>query len=387
MDVNSLYNNIPHKDGINACRSFLDRHSTDPALRNDIPILIDFILTHNLLKFNNDHYLQIKDTAMGTKMAPSYANISTDAIETSLLSSSLQKPSIDYRYSDDIFIIWPHGKDSLTYFIEHANDIHQNVKFTHECSKTTFPFLDVSVQIAQNKILTNLHNKATDSHSYLHYTCCHTVHIKNSILYSQFLKYKIMCTTNTDFTEHSKELTTRLLHKAYPIKVITKQWNKVKKIPRTELIIQKQETSTNCMPPVQTYHPTIVPTNKAVLKEWKRYSNIPAAKHLLSSTTLCVCRQPPNLKQMLVKTRISTTPTNTGKKKCMKFRCQIFNIIDTRPSLKIPGTKITVRPGNYNCSSYDVIYLMKCKKCDSANYIGETSTFIRLRMNNHKKRV
>ena len=63
MDVNSLFTNIPHTDGINACRSFFNRHTTDPALINDIPILIDFFLTHNLFKFNNDHYLQIKATA------------------------------------------------------------------------------------------------------------------------------------------------------------------------------------------------------------------------------------------------------------------------------------------------------------------------------------
>ena len=112
---------------------------------------------------------------------------------------------------------------------------------------------------------------------------------------------------------------------------------------------------------------------------------MPAAKHLFSSTTLCACRQPPNLRQMLVKIRISTTPTITGNKKCMKSRCQISNIIDTRPSLKIPGANITVRPGNYYCNSSNVIYLIKCKKCDSGNYIGETSTFLRLRMNNHKK--
>ena len=91
--------------------------------------------------------------------------------------------------------------------------------------------------------------------------------------------------------------------------------------------------------------------------------------------------------QMLVKTGISTTPTITGNKKCMKSRCQICNIIDTRPSLKIPGTYITVRPGNYYCNSSNVIYLIKCKKCDSGNYIGETSTFFRLRKNNHKKSI
>ena len=82
MDVNSLYTNIPHTNGINACRSFLNRHTTDPALINDIPILIDFILTHNRFKFNNDHYLQIKGTSMGIKMTPAYVNIFMDAIET-----------------------------------------------------------------------------------------------------------------------------------------------------------------------------------------------------------------------------------------------------------------------------------------------------------------
>ena len=161
MDVNSLYTNIPHTDGINACRSFLYRHTIDPALINDIPILIDFILTHNLFKFNNDHYLQIKGTAMGAKMAPAYANIFMDAIETSFLSSSPLKPSIYFRYIDDIFLIWPDGNDPLAHFLEHANNIHQDIKFTHERSKTTLPFLDVSVQIAQNKIFTTLHKKPT----------------------------------------------------------------------------------------------------------------------------------------------------------------------------------------------------------------------------------
>ena len=149
--------------------------------------------------------------------------------------------------------------------------------------------------------------------------------------------------------------------------------------------MQKQQTSTNCLPLVQTYHPTNVPTIKAVMKEWKRYSNMPAAKHMFSSTTLSAFGQPPNLRQMIVKTRISTTPTITSNNKCMTSRCQFCNIIDTRPSLKIPGTNITVRPGNYYCNSSNVIYLIKCKKCVSGNKIGEISTFLRLRMNNHKK--
>ena len=113
MDINSLHTNIPHTDGINACCSFPNRHITDPSLINDIQILIDFILTHNLFKFNNDKYLQIKSTAMGTKIAPAYAYIFMDAIKTSFLSANHLRPSIYYRYIDDIFPIWPHGNDTL----------------------------------------------------------------------------------------------------------------------------------------------------------------------------------------------------------------------------------------------------------------------------------
>ena len=37
MDVNSLHTNIPHSDGVEACRSFLTMNTIDLALINDIP--------------------------------------------------------------------------------------------------------------------------------------------------------------------------------------------------------------------------------------------------------------------------------------------------------------------------------------------------------------
>ena len=177
MDVNSLYTSIPHTKGINACRSFVNWHLTDPVLVNDIPILIDFILKHSLFKFNNYHYLQIRGTFMGTKMgAATSANIFMDSIETLFLSASTLIPGIYCCYMYDIFLISPHGNDTSTHFLENANNTHPNMKFTHEFSKTT-QFLDVFVQMRHEKILPTLHKKPTDSHSYLHYTSCHTVDI------------------------------------------------------------------------------------------------------------------------------------------------------------------------------------------------------------------
>jgi hypothetical protein len=51
-----------------------------------------------------NHYLQINGTAMGTKMAPSYANMFMGDLEERLLLSSLKQPLLWFRFIDDIDI-------------------------------------------------------------------------------------------------------------------------------------------------------------------------------------------------------------------------------------------------------------------------------------------
>ena len=103
MDVNSLYANIPLSDGVEACRSFLTMNTIDHILINDIPSLVYFILKYNLCVFDDKQYLQINGTAMGTKMAPTYANIFMDSVENTFLSSLSLQPTAHFRYIDYIF--------------------------------------------------------------------------------------------------------------------------------------------------------------------------------------------------------------------------------------------------------------------------------------------
>ena len=51
-------------------------------------------------------------TAIGTKMAPSYAILFMDALERGILDGSELKPSVWWRYIDDVFLIWEHGEES-----------------------------------------------------------------------------------------------------------------------------------------------------------------------------------------------------------------------------------------------------------------------------------
>ena len=90
---------------------------------------------------------------------------------------------------------------------------------------------------------------------------------------------------------------------------------------------------------------------------------------------------------MLVKSNFSRIPTFIGNSKCMKPRCQVSDMLDTRNKLQIPGTSSTIQPANCNCDSCNIVHLLMCDKCDSGNYIGETSNKLRLRLNNHKKSI
>ena len=53
---------------------------------------------------------------------------------------------------------------------------------------------------------------------------------------------------------------------SYPIKIILKQWDKVNKVHRASLLTHREKTIDNHIPLAQTYQPTIVSTNKLVIK-------------------------------------------------------------------------------------------------------------------------
>ena len=68
LDISSLYTNIPHNEGIDACHYFLHNRQDKSLPAENICDLIRMILTMNV-SFNNEHYLQKHGTAMGTRMA------------------------------------------------------------------------------------------------------------------------------------------------------------------------------------------------------------------------------------------------------------------------------------------------------------------------------
>ena len=104
-------------------------------------------------------FKQLRGTAVATKMAPAYAIIFMDSLEEEILSNSLLKPLVWWRYTDDIFIIWKRGEEELQKFLETVNCYHPTIKFTAEYSRAKINFLDISVMKKGNQLVTDLYVK------------------------------------------------------------------------------------------------------------------------------------------------------------------------------------------------------------------------------------
>jgi hypothetical protein len=184
LDVESLYPNIPNKEGIEAARRALNRSRPDISVKPSNRSLIELltmVLKKNNFRFNGKNYLQIRGTAIGTKAAPGYANNLMGEFERLFVYLFHNQPTLWLRFIDDIFMIWNHGEDKLNEFIEYLNSCMETIKFTYECSKTAVSFLDTTVYIAGGKLETTLYSKPTDSHSYLRYNSAHPQRCKDSI--------------------------------------------------------------------------------------------------------------------------------------------------------------------------------------------------------------
>ena len=103
LDVSSLYTNIPHAEGIEACELAFEQRTTRASPTAFLVRMIEQILTMNNFEFNGEHYLQTQGTAMGTRMAPSYANLFMGRLESQLLQQTTDRPSTWCRFIDDIF--------------------------------------------------------------------------------------------------------------------------------------------------------------------------------------------------------------------------------------------------------------------------------------------
>ena len=396
FDVTSLYTNIPNGDGIRATAKSLQKHPPTYAEPHIVVNLLKIVLEKNTFCFNGKNYLQIGGTAMGTKLAPSYANIFMGDLEEKLLDSYNLKPTIWYRFIDDIFCIWSHGRDELESFHKHLNSFHQTIKFTMECSQKEIIFLDTLVKNSEidSKLSVELYRKPTDTHNYLHFSSYHPGHTKRGGPFGQFLRVRRNCTKLNDYDTHSQIMQKHYVERGYPKEHVQLARKNARHCDRGKLINpnrQPKNDQSNIVPLVLTHHPSNKQVHDIIMKHWGllRYSE--RCREALPQKPLFTTRRGRNLKDILIHSRLddNTNPSLTQKNpksKCKKQDCEICKLVKSE-SATSSTTKIVHRvTKKCNCVTQNVIYLLTCSVC-SKQYVGETKRAFLVRFKEHSKDI
>jgi hypothetical protein len=311
LDVVGLYPNIPNDQGLEAARVALGKSRPGPNVKpsnRSLMKLLELVLRRNNFVFNGQHYLQIRGTAIGTKVAVGFANNYMGFFERLFVYVFHKQPLVWLRFIDDIFMIWTHGEESLQEFVTYLNSCVDSIKFTVESSETNVNFLDMKVKVKDQRIHTDLYSKPTDSHSYLLYDSAHPQRCKDSIPYSQFLRVRRICSSDTDYKDNILVLTCHFMGRGYPMKLLWKAAALVQSLDRDELLEmtakKKEKTENEKVFLITTYNPNYQQLRFIVHDNWEMLGKSPATDFMYERKLMCGYRRPKNLRDSLVRANI-----------------------------------------------------------------------------------
>ena len=160
----------------------------------------------------------------------------------------MYKPELYHRYIDDCISATSSSREDLNQCTTAVNSFHPALKYAWEMSDTSLAFLDIKVSIEGNGLCTSVHNKPTDSHSYLLYSSSHPSDVKNSIPYSQFLRVRRVCSDDSDFSLKSEEMCNFFNKRGYPASVVQVRHHRAQEIDRQSALQMSQRDNNDRIP-------------------------------------------------------------------------------------------------------------------------------------------
>ena len=396
LDVCSLYTQIPQLLGLKCIAKVLRGNRDLPLPAYKILEILKVVLNCNNFTFNGEHFLQIQGVSMGTKCAPTYANLVLSVIETEFLSNLDLKPLLWLRFIDDIFVVYQHGLPNLQAMLEKFNSSHETLKLTLEWSYSHVPFLDTVVYIEDNALRTKLYRKPTDATNYLMYNSAHPPGCKKGFK-SQAMRVRRNCSDTADYDRFIQPLQTAYKERGYPNSELTHTVENIRNVDRKDLLSTKDKPEkTNKIICTIPYNIRDIPARKIVQKYWHILAESPEVGHIFTSLPTFGYFRPKNFKEICCKAKVTYPPvTDTDKNNalalfsdtCDTVNCKNCKLLNKRKHFTSTNTHEKFRKKfTEDCETRNVVYMITCSKCHS-QYIGETKRTAVIRWKEHGRDV
>lgn len=317
IDVKSLYTCIPHEEGIQACAESLEILSENNPDQPDTKTLInllEIVLKNNTFEFDGKCFIQLQGTAMGTKLAPAYANIFMGKLEQTILSSAPLKPSYYKRYIDDILILWPHPEKELNKFISSLNSFHPSIKFTSEFNSQKITFLDINIYKGPNflhtkKLDIETYIKPTNRQAYIHANSFHPPGTSKGVAIGETKRYLRTNSRVESFLTFKDKHKTNLLKRGYSHSFIKKHTDNIRFIDRSfELKPKNRSKRMKRLAFTTRFTPAAAKAMRIIKHFWpslEQFTNINLPKPLL------VYKSNKNIKSHLVRAKLPSLDPET----------------------------------------------------------------------------
>ena len=260
-DFASLFTNLPHvviqaymtkllkicfdnagkryvKVGFNKCY-YTDEYkngNVNNLDKEDIMYLIDTVLQNSYAKYGNFLFKQINGIPQGNNSSPLLADLTLTMMEFEFCNKKENKIKLKglnnaYRYADDIDVL-----SSKTFDFEKiAQEIYHKSLTLEKTNKlnTKTQFLDIEMEIQNNKFNTKLYNKTNDYHfeviRYSNYNSNTPQIFKNNIIAGEVLRIARLSSNEKNFNEGYQNIKCHFIKNNYPTSLIKKTTEKVLK--------------------------------------------------------------------------------------------------------------------------------------------------------------
>ena len=220
-DIASLYTNIDTELGLSLVEKFLIEQDTPDDHIKLIMDFLSFVMNNAYFTFGNDTYHQIDGTAMGTIVAPIYANIVVYMLERDIVQLFYNNQSLyEYkRYLDDLFIFL--SPDVVNEFMQAMNSLHSKLRFEFVQHPSEASFLDLLIhkghRFTTHRIFdTRVHQKKMNLYLYIPYHSHHTSSSKRSFIQTELIRYIRNSSDQQDYIQLMHVFFQRLRDRGYP---------------------------------------------------------------------------------------------------------------------------------------------------------------------------
>jgi len=397
-DVSSLYTNMHFDRTLTVTRNALDKHCEGSPLNKYLLDLLEITLKNNDFTFNDNYYLQTCGTAMGKSYAPGLADLYLEEFDFRACNNFKIKPLLYFRFLDDIFLVMVAAESEIKEFENYLNSLIPGIKVTLNYSQQNIDFLDTTVYVNSDTLLTRVFFKETDTHQLLHKLSFHPKHTFKGVLKSQLLRFKRISSSYEDYDNTCKILFDSLTKRNYSKSLLRKMKRDIYFYHEERVA----EDKTNILPIVVPYCElgcNLVTNWKASINKNNKFSDSKLIsaycngknlyKHLVSSA-LPVVYNNNNTAESNDSNRNSvnanadvTDVIISGSTRCKSNRCRACNYITVSKTFKSSSTnsKFWLRT-NVSCKSNNIVYLITCKKCNK-QYVGETGRTLGERITDH----